>query len=358
MTSQPAHLDDHLTTLAARFVWNADHGFQGDSPLYDTLARGAANDAEVLSLAEAIPRNQPPALVLFGVAHFLLLGGVRHPVEDYFPSRGGTRSADDAYPAFRAFCLEYADQMRPLLATRKTQTNEVGRCAILLPAFGIISRRVSGAPLNLIEVGASSGLNLVWDRYRYDYGRAGRGGLAESEVAIACDARGSGRPPIPTSLPPTASRIGIDLEPADVRDADQMRWQRALIWPDQIERAALFERAVEVARREPPALVRGDALTELPKLIRKIPAEGPTVVTHSFTLYQFAPEARQAFDEVLAASSAGRVLFRVSIEWYSGDEFPALRLITYQNGGRVEEHLANCHQHGQWIEWLLAENDS
>jgi len=326
--------------------------FRGESPLYDALARGVAADPEALTLAEMIPPQQPPSNVLFGVAHYLLLMGIEHPVKQYYPSFGGTKPVHAAYPHFRDFCLKHAEAMRPLLATRKTQTNEARRCALLLPAFGVISRRVDHAPLPMIEVGASAGLNLLWDRYAYDYGPAGQGGDRASSVVVQCEARGKKPLLIPAAMPAVAARVGIDLEPGDVRDADQMRWQRALIWPDQPERAALFERALEVARRDPPRILQGDALETLPGVLAEIPVSSPVVVYHSFTLNQFSPQARQGLDDLLAARSVGRVLFRVSIEWYAGDDCPALRLFTYQDGARAEEHLAHCHHHGRWIEWL------
>ncbi len=358
MTSPAAHPDDPLAILAKRFTWSADHVFRGNSPLYEHLARGAAADPDLLALSEVIPANQPTPNVLFGVVHYLLLGGTRHRAANYFPSVGGTRPPEEAFLSFRAFCLEHTAMMRPLLETCRVQTNEARRCACLLPVFEIISRCANRAPLDLIEIGPSVGLNLLWDRYAYDYGPAGKAGDPSSPVRIVCEPRGDLRPPIPSSLPAVASRMGIDLEPGDVSDADQMRWQRALIWPDQPERAALFEAAVELARRAPPRIVQGDALDELPALLDALPTRSTSVVYHSFVLNQLAPEARQQLDSMMLDRSAGRALFRVSVEWYSGDKLPSIRLFTYRSGAVAEEYLADCHQHGQWISWLVADHDS
>jgi hypothetical protein len=44
------------------------------------------------------------------------------------------------------------------------QQNEVRRCTLLLPAFALAAGTVR-SPLALVEVGASAGLNLLFDRY-------------------------------------------------------------------------------------------------------------------------------------------------------------------------------------------------
>lgn len=77
---------------------------------------------------------------------------------------------DDLYPIFRAFSLEHADEIISLISARRVQTNKVARCALFLPAFGLVSRRLDGEPFAMMEVGASAGLNLNWDKYAYDYG--------------------------------------------------------------------------------------------------------------------------------------------------------------------------------------------
>ena len=67
---------------------------------------------------------------------------------------------------------ERRDDLEALYATHNTQTNEVGRCGFLLPMFGLVAARAR-RPLAMIEAGASAGLNLLFDRYGYEYG-AGR----------------------------------------------------------------------------------------------------------------------------------------------------------------------------------------
>src|SRR5437764_238243 len=80
-----------------------------------------------------------------------------------------------------------------------------------------------------VEIGTRAGLNLFWDRYRYDSGAAGQAGDPGAPVLLECEVRGERVPPIPARFPPVARRIGLDLFPVDVRDAAAVHWLRALI---------------------------------------------------------------------------------------------------------------------------------
>lgn len=227
---------------------------------------------------------------------------------------------------------------------------EVRRCACLLPAFGLAAEAEGGRPLAVVEVGASAGLNLLWDRYGYDYG--GRVyGVAGSPVWITCEVQGERRPPIPEPLPQVGWRLGIDLNPIDVRDDAATRWLRALVWPDQPERADLLARAIELARTDPPRMLAGDALDLLPAALAEIPSELTLCVVHTHTLNQFSPEARARFDAILRGASHERPLYRISGEGVAGADFPELRFTAYRSGEADERRLARYEGHGEWIEW-------
>ncbi|HLJ81455.1 MAG TPA: DUF2332 domain-containing protein, partial [Ktedonobacterales bacterium] len=230
------------------------------------------------------------------------------------------------------------------------QTNEVRRCASLLPAFGIVAWEAGDKPLALVEMGASAGLNLLWDRYGYDYGDR-RYGVVDSSVQLACEPRGALRPPIPDPLPRVASRVGIDLSPVDLGDDDAVLWLRALIWPEHQERAALLDRAVEAARRDSPPLLAGDALDLLPRTLADLPANATRCVYHSLVVNQFSSEARQRLADIFAESAKERDLSVVSIE-YRDPLHLQLGLDVYHHGTKAARVLANCHSHGEWIEWL------
>lgn len=154
-----------LEALASRFIRFAREQCHNYSPLYEKLAMGISRDRDILALAAMCRKEQPVPNLFLGSVHFLLQNGARDPLSTFYPNLGGEPPPDeDPYPAFRAFVLQHREDIFTLISTRLVQTNEVRRSACLFPAFGVIAGRAGGKPLSLIEVGASAGLNLLWDR--------------------------------------------------------------------------------------------------------------------------------------------------------------------------------------------------
>jgi hypothetical protein len=335
-----------------RFARAVEQEFAGVSPLYARLAAGLAGDAALCALAAQARPDQPLPVFFLGAVHYLLRQEPDHPLAAYYPDLAGAAVAlGDPYPLFHAFCLEHQGALVDLLTTRRVQTNEVQRCACLLPAFGLVAARGGGRPLALVEVGASAGLNLLWDRYGYRYSDGTQVGDPAAPVQIACTLRGAHRPPLPATFPPIASRVGLDLNPVDLRDPDALRWLRALIWPEQANRAALLEQAVAAARADPPHLLAGDALARLPEVFAALPLDATLCVWHSWTLNQFPRAAREQFVALLAAEAARREVYDIWMESFPGDR-PHVRLLTFRAGERTEQMLAYCSPHGYWLEWV------
>ncbi|HUP26981.1 MAG TPA: DUF2332 domain-containing protein, partial [Chloroflexia bacterium] len=277
------------------------------------------------------------------------------PLASYYPSiTERPQPPAEAYPAFRAFCLKHLGEIKGMLRDRRVQTNEVQRCACLLPCFGLVSSRSSGKPLAMplamVEIGTSAGLHLLWDRYRYDYGEGHICGSPASSVLIKCELRGEERVPLPDLLPYVSMRTGIDLNPLDVRDPDDALWLRALIWAENLDRPELLRSAIEVARQDPPTLVQGDVLDVLPGVLASVPKEAALCIFHSFTMIQLPEQAVADLEAMLRVQSHKRPIYRVSIEGLSGEP-PKVELSTYEAGSVLVEHLADCHPHGRWLEW-------
>lgn len=359
MTTGIGELSDGMREeLARRFRFHATNVYRGasagnSSPLYEQLAQGIAEEPELLRLLVGLDPHQQFANLLLGAVHYLLLEGPKHPLGDFYHSlTPSPRPAQEAYPYFHAFCHENSQQIRRLVTTRSVQTNDVGRCSSLLPAFGIIARRTHEQPFALVELGASAGLNLLWDVYRYDYGTAGCIGDPSSPVHICCGSRGDYLPPLPTSMPSMHHRVGIDLAPIDLFDTTATRWLRALIWPEQVERARLLEAAIGVARHALPSLVPGDLADVLPSVLGDVPSDALLCIFHSYTLNHCPRQTRERLEEVLTTTSRDRDIYRISLEYHAAHEHPRLVLFTYHQGTVHDEHLAFCESYGRWIEWL------
>jgi hypothetical protein len=214
-----------------------------------------------------------------------------------------------------------------------------------------VAQEAGGQPLALVEIRASAGLNLLWDRYGYDYGNQRRYGNLGSPVQIVCEWRGPRQPSFPASWPVVAMRVGLDRNPIDVRDPDAALWLRALVWPDEAGRGDLLQHAVQVAQHDPPRLLAGNALDLLPAVLATIPRDYAMCVFHTHTINQFPPEDGVRLAALLAEQAVGRRLYRVAIEWL-GETHPRLELIAYQDSGAREQLLAYCGSHGEWLEWL------
>jgi hypothetical protein len=340
-----------LERVGERFLWFAAHE-TATSPLYNRFCQEIAADPEVLAIAAHTRQGQPTPNMLFGAVHYLLLKDPSHALAAFYPDLSGSATSEDnPYPAFRDFCLDYRAEIEGMLKTRLVQTNEVRRCACLLPAFGLAGQLAGDKGLALIEIGTSAGLNLLWDRYGYDYGPAGRYGDPTSSVQLVCEVRGEKRPPFPAQMPQIVSRLGLDLNPLDLTNPEDVLWLRALVWPEHRTRAELLGKAIEVAQATPPPVQAGDALDLLPQAIAAAPRAATLGLYHGFALNQFSPEMRERLKALIIEHSWQREIAVISFEWRP-QGYQTLGLTHYSKGTFTEQILGQCEAHGGWIEWL------
>jgi len=299
-----------------------------DSPCFEAWALGVADDPEVLAWLADLPRiKQQPNLV-------------------FAAARWHGAPAPAPYDALRAVLLGDED-VKSTIRARSTQTNEAGRLATLTPVLATFD-----GPLALVEVGASAGLCLYPDRYDYRWpplgALSGSGG-----PTLTCSADGA--LPVPARHPEIAWRGGVDLNPLDVTDPDATAWLATLVWPEQDDRRALLRAAVEIARADPPDLVRGDLLEQLPALLDRASRHGAPVVLHSAVVAYLDQDDRERFAETMRGHvRAGRC------HWVA-NEAPGIvpgieppeprepaRFVLARDGFPV----AWTHGHGHAIRWL------
>jgi hypothetical protein len=291
----------------------------------------------VLRGHEGDPGPSALALRLMGAVHGLVLRGEAPRLAAHYPSVGGTPG--DAWPPFLELLRERRDELRRLVE-HPVQTNEAGRCAALLGGFLEVAR-TTGVPLRLLEVGASAGLNLRFDRYRYELG-AERWGPPGSPVTIRVRHTG-GRPPLEAPLA-IASRAGCDARPVDPRTEEGRLTLMSYVWPDQLERLERLRGALAVAA-ETEAPVERAAASEWTERRLAEPAPGVvTVVFHSIVM-QYLPDAeRERFERVLQSAPGPLAWLRME----PADDMTAVRLWL----GGEDRLLARAGYHGDPVEWL------
>ena len=246
---------------------------------------------------------------------------------------------------------ERREWLEHFVRTQSVQTNEVQRSWMLLPCFLEIARRTGVETADLIELGPSAGLNLVWDRYRYRF----EGGTWGSESA-ALELSGEERRPVPNRLLGISlavrHRRGIDLAPLDVTRPDDALLLKSFVWADQHERLERLDRAIETLRAEPPQLEQGDIVERLPTLLAERELGALTIVFQTAVRGYLS---RDAWKRVLVAlDEAGRqfplALVSVSRPAPGEDRYWGLWVRVWPDGEK--RLLAHAGFHGQWLEWL------
>lgn len=331
--------------------------FRPDEPAYaDVCARLGEFPAVIDLICRHLPQARQPNL-LFAAVHYLLLGGLNHELAQV---HAGT-SEDDPAPLFADLVLSESEAIENLLATRSTQTNEVGRSALLAVVLRDAHRQTQQA-LGWIDLGASGGLNLNLDHYLIDYSVDGvieQTGRDNAEVRLTCSVEG--RPPIEPDYAPVSWKIGIDRSPINVADPDELRWLHACLWPGQRRRHDRLRDAAAIARQFPPSIIEADAVAGLKAALDQAPPGLTVVVTTTWVWYYLPPETKREILEIMAANPR-RVL------WYSiegrGIVEPLNQPLETESiesvigriasgGGQptTTDILGHCHAHGASLTW-------
>jgi hypothetical protein len=323
------------------------------SPFYEQLSLAVDGDTALKALAAKVRPGQPPANVLFAAVHYLLLRGADHPLRNFYATLGGGWAGEPILPLFQDFVACHGDEVRHLVETRVTNTNEVARSCVLRPGFAALAKRESRR-LHLVEIGPSAGLNLNWDRFGMRYRREGAIAAAllpDAPLQLDCELRGALTPPL-TPVPAIASRMGLELHPVDLLRKDDRDWLRALVWPDQPQRLERLDRAIAIFRQHPQTIRGGDALALLPDALAAPPPHEALCVYHTIAVYQFSTEMKEALTAMLVMAGLRRPVWHLAFEFDGGESY-ALTLSRHE-GGRVEtQKLALAQPHGGWLEWLL-----
>jgi len=301
---------------------------EGRSELYVELLRRWSDDPVAAELVGLDPAWDAP-LRLLGGLHYLVLGG--------------EAGWDDPLEEHAAFLREF-------VATQGVQTNEVQRSWVLLPLLLRVAQRTEAETFDLVELGPSAGLNLVWDRYAYRY-QAGEWGREEAVLSFD----GEERRPVPEELlrldPRVRARVGIDRAPIDVTTEDGARLLRSFVWAGQDDRMRRLDQAIEAVRGDPPEPVEGDYVVELPEVLAAQPPDSLTLVFQTASFGFIGDEGRARVRQVLEEAGERRPLAFISTGKPRDGDAWGLRIVYWPGGER--EFAGHADFHGSWLQWEL-----
>ncbi|MBB2483886.1 DUF2332 domain-containing protein [Mitsuaria sp. WAJ17] len=381
MTFLPAAASSTFATVppgradwAAPFLRFAEQDCPED-PLYQALCRALAAQPALLTLMDEAPPEQARPNLYLAAVHALVMAAPQSALAGYFPSVGGQRLPDEALAgALAGFVAVHETALRALLRQRATQTNEIGRCALLWPALQHLARAGGRQRLALFDFGCSAGLNLGVDAYRYRFlgedGRAVEAGALEDLASPQISCRWQGMLPAAQAGFELVRRQGVDLSPLHAAEPDDARWLLACLWPHDRERRERLQSALAVARaRDWPVQGAADGLALLEAWLDDLPPDVQPVLFHSWVLYYFQAADRHRFGQRVQRLMEERGLWWLSAESLADSDWPAdaalpprpegvsagsATLWQWRRAGQAPQALAWSHPHGRFAHWLAS----
>jgi hypothetical protein len=355
-------MDTTPTVLIRALELQAAICVQMGSPFSGMVARAIAADMAAggafAALAEpwaghdvrALLEDATPLRFMGGMHYLALTGAAPELAAEYPPAKAEPDEARLALLIAEAG-RTHQDTLARFL-TSPPQTNEVNRSVCLVGGFLTVVRR-TGLPLRCLELGASAGLNLNWDRYRYELGEAGAWGDPASPVHLTAEWNG-GPPPFDTPAS-VVERRGCDQAPIDVAAEDQALRLKSYFWPDQSERIARLDGAITLARRYPPEVERADAAVWARSHARG--ARGTATVLYHSVFWQYLDPATRADIAATVAAAGESASSSAPFAWLRMEANPAdlaapldLTLTLWPGAG--ETLLARLHPHGAKVLWM------
>lgn len=305
---------DHSPVAARLFTWEGDVSAAGHSlPLRLAGGLHALRLLERADLATVYPPHEPTEDALWACISEAI------------------RSED-------AFLQDWLD--------RPPQTNELRRASVLKGIGHWLADRF-GLPLHILELGASAGLNLNWDRFAMSAGGM-TFGPTDSPVHLAPDWRGN-LPP--QAKPNVQARAGVDLTPLSP-EADQLRLM-AYLWPDQPDRLDRMRAALTLPQTPVDA---GDAADWITAKLALPPSPGTCRLIYHTVAWQYFPQmvqssARGAIEAAGLAAGDTTPLAWFGMEADGSTPGAGLRLHLWP-GDHVLD-VGRCDFHGRWVDWRL-----
>lgn len=316
----------------------------------DCDAQGPCRDLFGHRESAALPNSMLGPRIA-GAMHSLVLAGLAPELATFYPTAGGSFVEAGFWEQALAVLMSNMDFVNAYIEN-PPQTNEVGRAGTLLAGFLLVARE-TGLPLRCLEAGASAGLLLHWDRYRYDLDGA-HWGDSSSPVLIRNRWRGT-----PAGLPARVSvseRRGCDLNPVDLGDPEETRRLSSYIWGDHPGRLARLDAAMAVAARDPAPVDRQDAASWIEAQLADPRPGVATVFYTCFASMYFGRASvaaiRDAFSRAAAIATPEAPLALLQLERTSKGGTPRLQLSQWP--GNTHRILAGTDLLGRSTTWAKA----
>ena len=331
---------DTCRTMGSPFMGRLLDVLASDWPTASALGQKFASfDGDVGPAGHSLP------LRIAGGLHALVLSGQAPALALVYPPQNPSETALktailDALAQYEPFLLEWTES--------PPQTNEVRRSSALLAGAHVAFQHFD-LPFVISELGASGGLNLTWDRYALDIAGTTYG-AANPALTLTPDWKGA-PPPVPT--PKVAARAGVDLNPLDPRDPQDLLRLTAYLWADQPQRLALTKAAATVANG---AVEKGDAIDWLAHRLPAVPEGHLHLIQHTVA-WQYFPQEAQARGQALIEAAGAKATTSRPLAWLSmetdgdttGQVGAALTLRLWP--GDITLALGRADFHGRWVDW-------
>ena len=343
--------------FAQYFDHQADGCERDGSPIYAAIMRACARDvvaggavADLLKDWEGHALLDAVGMRILGAVHRLVLRGELPELAAHYPSMNG----QPEFPKVEECFLEAVASSRERIVgalDEQVQTNEVRRSAVLLGGFLEIAAQTQ-LPFRQLELGASAGLNHIWDQYRYALG-SHRWGRADADPLL--ETVWSGPAPRLDARIDVIERAACDLSPVDIHDDEAALRLDSFIWPDQPDRRKRFQQAASRVRQSQVVIDASPALPWLKSKLAEPVAGCVTVVFHSI-FWQYMPredrrEVRREFERAGAAATEDAPLAWLRMEARTLDVGELELTLWTGSGEPLHAVLAECGFHGQFIDW-------
>lgn len=316
---------------------------EGESPLTAALLRGLERgpSPSLLRLYDRYYRimsvTQPDPAALVAALHAAALAGEADALAELLPSCGGRFESglDEArlQAAAEATLEQAGATVLDNLLTGAPPHPQVEYNSLLLLGSTVAARHFGGG-LSLLQLGAGTGLHLLWDRYSYRFGEtrlgAPSGPLLEAEIAGADEGLITG------ALPVIVGRRGLEPDPADLTDPVQRLAAEATFYPDQFVRLERFRAACALlGGADRPVVSPGLPGTDVaPLLAESYAAMAPhhTLLLFDCGIWPRLTDAERRQVALAVQRLAARLEPHKPLAWLQAEPFAAA-------GGRIELRL-------------------